>query len=191
LRAVLAEANVAHDGRADPEEVLGFLIDRLHVQLRADGARYDVLNAVLGGGVDDDLVRLLARTDAVAAMLGSEDGANLLSAARRAANILRIEEKKDGPHGGAVEPDLLELPEESALAAALDVAAPAVSREIANENFTSAMASLAALRAPLDAFFEKVTVNDPRPEYRRNRLALLARVRAAMDLAADFSQIEG
>jgi glycyl-tRNA synthetase beta chain len=182
---------VAAAGAADVEEVVGFLAERLRVQLRAEGARHDVLNAVLGTGLDGDFGRLLARTDAVAEMLGTEDGVNLLAAARRAANILRIEEKKDGPHDGTVDGGLLTAPEEVALAAALGSAEPVVAAAISSEKFTEAMASLAGLRPALDAFFEQVTVNDSRPELRRNRLALLGRVRAAMGLAADFSRIEG
>ena len=173
------------------DEVLDFILDRLRVQLRAEGARYDVLNAVLGAGQDDDLVRLLARTDAVTALLGSEDGANLLAAYKRAANILRIEDKKDGPHDGAVDATLLEQAEETALAAALATVEPNVTAALESEQFTNAMSALATLRAPLDAFFEQVTVNAERPELRRNRLALLHHIRAAMNLAADFSRIEG
>lgn len=175
----------------DAVELLAFLAERLRVQLRAEGARHDVLAAVLGTGLDDDLARLLARTDAVAALLGTEDGRNLLAGYRRAANILRIEEKKDGPHDGAVDVNALELAEEVDLAAALDEVAAETDRRLAAEEFSGAMAALATLRPHLDAFFERVTVNDPRPDIRRNRLRLLARVRAAMHLAADFSKIEG
>jgi glycyl-tRNA synthetase beta chain len=180
-------------------DLVEFLAERLRVQLRAEGARHDVLSAVLAREVDDDsmlrvdddLVRLLARTDAVAALLGTEDGKNLLAAAKRAANILRIEEKKDGPHDGAVDSSLLVDAAEIALAAALDAVEPAVDAAITAEDFVGAMGRLATLRAPLDAFFAEVTVNDARPEYRRNRLALLARLRKAMSMAADFSRIEG
>jgi glycyl-tRNA synthetase beta chain len=175
----------------DPAEVLAFLAERLRVQLRAEGARHDVLAAVLGTSLDDDLVRLLARTDAVAAFLASEDGANLLVAYRRAANILRIEEKKDGPHDAPPDPALLFRREEKNLAATLDRIEPGIEAAIGAERYTDAMAGLAALRAPLDGFFDQVTVNDPAPELRRNRLRLLARVRAAMNLAADFSRIDG
>ncbi|MBS0317014.1 MAG: glycine--tRNA ligase subunit beta, partial [Proteobacteria bacterium] len=175
----------------DVPDVLAFLADRLRVQLRTEGARHDVLAAVLGLGIDDDLVRLLARTNAVADLLGTDDGANLLAAYRRAANILRIEEKKDGPHDGAVDPRFLEAPEELALAQALERVEADVARLLGHERFAPAMEALASLRPKLDAFFDKVTVNAERPELRRNRLRLLSRVRAAMHLAADFSRIEG
>ncbi len=182
---------VVQAGLANASELIEFLAERLRVQLRTEGARHDVLTAVLSQGIDDDFARLLARTDAVAALLGTTDGANLLAAAKRAANILRIEDKKDGPHEGEVDPALLSLPEEQTLAACLDSVAPAVARAIATEHFAAAMAELASLRGPLDAFFASVTVNDERPELRRNRLRLLSRVRAAMSLAADFSKIDG
>ena len=178
-------------GLPDATELLDFLAERLRVQLRTEGARHDVLAAVLSQGIDDDFTRLLDRTDAVAALLGTEDGANLLAAAKRAANILRIEEKKDGPHDAAVDPALLVVPEEKTLAERLDSVGPAVADAIAAEQFASAMSDLATLRAPLDAFFASVTVNDPAPELRHNRLCLLSRVRAAMSLAADFSKIDG
>jgi glycyl-tRNA synthetase beta chain len=173
------------------QDVLAFIVDRLRVQLRAEGARHDVLAAVFAAGSDDDLVRLLARTDALAALLGTEDGANLLTAYRRTANILRIEEKRDGPHRAAPDPALFDQPEEHALAAALDAAEPRLAALLGAEDFTGAMAALAGLRAPLDAFFDRVTVNAPEPSLRRNRLALLNRVRVAMDQVADFSKIEG
>jgi glycyl-tRNA synthetase beta chain len=174
-----------------PAPLLEFIAERLRVQLRAEGARHDVLAAVLGLGIDDDLVRLLARTDAVADMLGTADGTNLLAGYKRAANILRIEERKDGPHDGAVDADCLEAPEEIALATALADVRNETSQLLAAEKFAAAMEALASLRPKLDAFFERVTVNDPRPQLRRNRLRLLANVRAAMHLAADFSKIEG
>ncbi len=173
------------------EDVLAFLAERLRIQLRSEGARHDVLAAVLAIGLDDDLCRLLARTDAVTAFLASDDGANLLTAARRAANILRIEEKRDGPHDGPVDPALLALPEEIALARALAQAEATVAEALAREDYEAAMAGLAALRPPLDGFFARVTVNTDAPELRRNRLRLLARVRAAMTRTADFSWIEG
>jgi len=177
--------------QATATEVLDFLFDRLRVQLRAEGARHDVVAAILGNSPDDDLTRLLARADALRALVESEDGANLLAAYRRAANILRIEEKKDAASytGAELNPAELTLPEEQALAAALDQAVPEAARLLAAENFAEAMAALATLRAPLDAFFDKVLVNEP--QFRRNRLALLARLRAAMESVADLSKLEG
>ena len=191
LAGLFEQAGETLPARPDVPDLLAFLAERLRVQLRAEGARHDVLSAVLGLGIDDDLVRLLARTDAVADLLRTDDGVNLLAGYRRAANILRIEEKKDGPHDGAVDPAFLEAPEEIALADALGAARARAEKRLADEDFALAMEVLATLRPALDAFFDKVTVNDTRPELRRNRLRLLSGVRAAMHLAADFSRIEG
>ena len=173
-----------------PREVMDFLAERLRVQLRAEGARHDVLAAVFAAGADDDLTRLLARTDAVAALLGTEDGANLLTAYRRAANILRIEARKDGPFDSPPDATLLREVAELDLNQALGVT-HAVSHKLEQEDFAGAMTDLARLRAPLDAFFAKVTVNAPEPDLRRNRLCLLHRVQATMDRVADFSRLEG
>jgi len=170
--------------------VLDFLIERLRVQLRAEGARHDVVAAAFTAG-EDDLLRLLARADALKALVESETGRNLLAAYKRAANILRIEARKDGPHEGAIDAALLAAPEEQALAAALDAAEPGSRAALDAEDFPGAMAALAALRAPLDAFFDGVTVNDPDKALRQNRLRLLNRLRGAMDAVADFSKIEG
>ncbi len=173
------------------QALLEFIADRLRVQLRAEGARHDVLSAVFAAGADDDLVRLLARADAVARFLATDDGADLLAGARRAANIVRIEDKRDGPHAGRVDPTLLAEPAEQALAAALDAATGSVQEALAAERFADAMLALAALRPELDLFFDQVTVNSPDPAVRENRLRLLAQVGAAMGRAADFSRIEG
>jgi glycyl-tRNA synthetase beta chain len=173
------------------QDILDFLAERLRVQLRAEGARHDVLAAVFAAGADDDIVRLLARTDAVTALLRSEDGANLLTAYRRAANILRIEDRKDGPHQGAPDPGLLSLPEERTLAHALRETDGIITPLFEREDFTAAMGAMAALRGPLDAFFDKVTVNAPEPDLRRNRLRLLHILRSTMDRIADFAKIEG
>ena len=172
-------------------DIIGFLAERLRVQLRTEGARHDVLTAVFAAGGDDDIVRLLARTDAVASLLGTQDGANLLAAYRRAANILRIEEKKDGPHHAAPDGRLFMLGEELKLDVALVHAQTDSDGALAAENYTDAMSAMAKLRAPLDAFFEMVTVNDPEPKIRLNRLRLLSRVRATINRVADFSKIEG
>jgi glycyl-tRNA synthetase beta chain len=179
---------------APANEVMAFLAERLRVQLRAEGARHDVLAAVFAAkgaqGADDDLTRLLARTEAVAALLGGADGANLLTAYRRAANILRIETRKDGPHDAPPDASLLREPAEIDLDHSLG-AIDVVSSLLEREDFAGAMTELARLRAPLDAFFDKVTVNAPEPELRRNRLRLLHLVQATMDRVADFSRLEG
>ena len=171
--------------------LLDFLAERLRVQLRGEGARHDVVAAVFGATPDDDLNRLLSRAEAVLGFVESEAGANLLAAHRRAVNILRIEEKRDGhAFDTGYEAHLLKLPEEAALAAALQEAGTRIRLDIEAEDFERAMEAMAGLRAPVDAFFEKVIVNDPAPELRRNRLRLLARLRTAMDAVADFSKIE-
>jgi glycyl-tRNA synthetase beta chain len=187
-----ARDNLHHPGvqPVPTSEVLDFVVERLRVQLRAEGARHDVLAAVFATGADDDIVRLLARSSAVASLLGTGDGANLLTAYRRAANILRIEERKDGPHDAAPAPGLLREPAEIDLNHALQ-AVPVVLQRIEQEDFGGAMAALALLRAPLDAFFDKVTVNAPEQDLRRNRLRLVHKVRSTMDRIADFSKIEG
>lgn len=172
-------------------DVVSFLAERLRVQMRAEGLRHDVVSAAVGAGGEDDLVRLLARADALKSLVESDTGANLLTAYRRAANILRIEDRKDGPHRGAVDKSLLTATEEKSLVAALDAAEPAAAEALRTENFADAMAALAALRTPVDAFFDRVTVNAEQPELRKNRLRVLARLRAAMDAVADFSKIEG
>jgi glycyl-tRNA synthetase beta chain len=171
-------------------EVLDFMAERLRVQLRGEGARHDVLAAVFAAGADDDLVRLLARSEAVAALLRTPDGVNLLAAYKRAANILRIEERKDGPHDGPVDASLLVDAEEIALHDAL-ARSGAADLLLADERFADAMAVLAGLRGPLDAFFDRVTVNASELAVRVNRLRLLAAVRRAMNRVADFSAIEG
>ena len=171
--------------------LLDFIADRLRVQLRAEGKRHDVLAAVFAAGSDDDIVRLLARTDAVAAFLRAGEGADLLAGARRAANIVRIEDKKDGPHRGTIDTESLVLGEEQALDATLAQTEAELDTLLAQEHFGAAMGELARLRPVLDAFFDKVTVNAPEPALRENRLRLLARVGSAMARTADFSQIEG
>ncbi len=185
------DAVVVPQARALGAELIDFLADRLRVQLRAEGTRHDVVTAVLGAAPDDDINRLLRRADSVRAFVESEAGANLLAAHRRAANILRIEEKRDGhAYDTGYERHLLKVHEEEALAAALEDAAPRIELDLSAEDFERAMEAMATLRAPVDAFFDKVIVNDPAPELRRNRLKLLARLRATMDAVADFSKIE-
>ncbi|GEC61604.1 glycine--tRNA ligase beta subunit [Gluconobacter oxydans] len=183
----------AANGRTGGElaKLPDFIAERLRVQLRSEGERHDVLAATLAGGLDGDLVRLLARTSALSEMIQTEDGRNLLAAAKRAANILRIEDKKDGPHTGAPDPALYTQDEERALATGLDQAVPAIETALKEERFTDAMQAIAALRPTLDRFFEAVTVNTPEPEVRANRLKLLSRFRETTALIADFGQIEG
>jgi glycyl-tRNA synthetase beta chain len=171
-------------------EVMAFIHDRLRVALRTEGARYDVLNAVFASQWDDDLTRLLARADAVTALLAGPDGADLLTAYRRAANILRIEERKDGLLDQPPSPELFREAAEFDLNHAIESSA-VVTSLLEREDFAGAMSRLAALRVPLDAFFTHVTVNAPEPDLRRNRLHLLNRVRSTMDRVADFSRIEG
>ncbi|WP_298089273.1 glycine--tRNA ligase subunit beta [uncultured Sphingomonas sp.] len=174
--------------RAVSADVLDFFADRLKVQQREAGVRHDLIDAVFALGGEDDLVRLLARVRALQAFVGTEDGANLLAGYKRAANIL----KKEGVTG--VEATALSYAPEQAeadLIAALDAAEPRASEAVAREDFEAAMAALASLRAPIDAFFEAVKVNDADPAKRAARLNLLARVRAAVHNVADFSRIEG
>jgi len=166
--------------------VLDFMLDRLRVQLRAEGARHDLVAASIGD--DDDITRILSRAAALQSLMDSDAGPNLLAAYRRAQNILRIEEKKDGPHTGPVEEAALDAPEERALNAALTEAEARAAAALAAEDFPAAMAALAALRAPTDDFFEKTLVNDP--AFRKNRLRLLSRLRSALDRVADLSKIE-
>jgi glycyl-tRNA synthetase beta chain len=191
LQAVLLRA--ADGLHADPaqiaQDVLAFIVERLRVQLRGEGARHDVLAAVFAAGSDDDLTRALARTEALAALLTSDDGVNLLAAYRRAANILRIEERRDGPHDGVVDATLLGEDAEGALHDAL-VRAERADGLLAEERFSAAMGALAELRGPLDTFFETVTVNTDEPPVRLNRLRLLAKLRGSLDQVADFSKIE-
>lgn len=172
-------------------DLLSFFNDRLKVSLKEKGVRHDLIDAVLALGGEDDFVRLLARVDALSGLIATDDGKNLLAAAKRASNILRIEEKKDGPHDGAVDAGLLTQDEEKALADALVAAHKQAAPLIEAEDFTGAMAAFAALRAPVDAFFEKVTVNAPEAPIRANRLRLLSQIRATLNLIADFSKIEG
>ncbi len=173
-------------------ELLDFLTDRLKVHLRERGVRHDLIAAVFALGSEDDLVRLLARVEALQRFLGGEDGANLLVAFRRAANILKIEEQKDGLRfEPRPDPALFRAAEEKALHAALAEAEGAIESALAAERFEDAMRLLARLRPVVDTFFDKVTVNAPEPDLRANRLRLLAAIPATLGRVADFSRIEG
>ena len=170
-------------------QVIEFLADRLKVQQREAGVRHDLIDAVFALGGESDLVRLLARVAALQAFVGTEDGTNLLAGYKRAANIL----KKEGVEGDQAwtAPTYTLEPAEADLIAALDAAEPKAAQAVKAEDFEAAMAALASLRAPIDRFFDDVTVNDADPAKRAVRLALLARVRAAVHMVADFSRIEG
>ncbi|KPF83253.1 glycine--tRNA ligase subunit beta, partial [Novosphingobium sp. AAP93] len=196
-----------------PAALVAFFADRLKVQQREAGVRHDLIDAVFALGGEDDLVRLLARVHALQAFVGTEDGANLIAGYKRAANILKKEGFTSSPlpvgegagdgyppsasaeHPHPTLPRAGEgyqaEPAEQALVDALDAAEPRAEAAVAAEDFTTAMAALATLRAPIDAFFESVTVNDADPAKRAGRLGLLDRFRAAVHKVADFSRIEG
>ncbi len=168
-----------------------FMIERLRVKLRADGRRFDILDAVLAKGMDADFVRLMQKIDAIESFLQTDDGLNLLAAYRRAANILRIESAKDGPYLQSADPEQLREDTERQLAAVLHERRPALSREIESENYSAAMKNLAAYRKPIDQFFNDVTVNADDPFLRLNRLFLLNDFVKQFDQIADFSKLEG
>ena len=200
-------------------ELLSFFADRLKVQQKEAGVRHDLIDAVFALGGEDDLVRLLARVHALQAFIGTEDGRNLHAGYKRAANILKKEDwhgmegeisatGEEDPLANVDDPDLATViaakmadrhgalpytpePEEQALIAALDAAEPQAAAAVAAEDFAGAMAALASLRGPIDAFFDKVTVNDNDPARRRSRLGLLDRFRAAVHKVADFARVEG
>lgn len=172
-------------------DLLSFFADRLTVLLRDKGQRHDLVAAVFALG-DDDLVRIVRRVEALAAFLATEDGANLLAGYKRAAQLLKAEEKKGALPEGAVATGLPNQPaEETALAFAAAAAASAVDAALEAEDFAAAMTALARLRAPVDAFFTAVMVNSDVAEERENRLKLLVQVRGVMNRVADFGQIGG
>jgi len=184
-------SEAAHKLDSTAPEILDFFADRLKVQQREAGVRHDLIDAVFGLGGEDDLVRLLARVRALQNFVETGEGTNLLTAYKRAANILKKEKWDEGRQvPDQVRDDGLE-PQEAALMEALDGAEPKASAAIEREDFTAAMAALASLRSPIDAFFDQVTVNDPDAAKRARRLDLLMRFRDAVDQVADFSRIEG
>ena len=177
--------------RAQSADLLAFFADRLKVHLREQGARHDLVDAVfaLGG---DDLLMIVRRVEALGRFLDTEDGEHLLTGTKRAINILRIEEKKDNvSYDQPPDPDLLKRPEEKALAKAVDQVEQEAAAAVALEDFAGAMTAMAKLRAPVDAFFDSVTVNTQDYYLRENRLRLLNRIRATTLTVADFSKIEG
>ena len=176
------------DGRKSETatQIADFFADRLKVQQREAGVRHDLIDAVFALGGEDDLVRLLARVKALQAFMATEDGTNLLAGYKRAANILKQAGEVSGTTAATPPTDA-----DAALLAALDAAEPAASTAVAEERFTDAMAALASLRAPIDAFFDSVMVNDPDEAVRAYRLGLLSRFTGAVHGVADFSKIEG
>jgi glycyl-tRNA synthetase beta chain len=181
--------------KADTEklsgDLLAFFADRLKVQLRDQGARHDLVDAVFSLGDQDDLLIVVRRVEALGKFLDSDDGKNLLAGTKRASNILSIEEKKDKrSFDGAPDASLYKLDEERALAQAIDQVKTEAGAAVAKEDFAAAMSAMAKLRPAVDAFFDKVKVNDDDPNVRENRLKLLNEIRAATRAVADFSKIQ-
>jgi glycyl-tRNA synthetase beta chain len=173
-------------------DLLAFFADRLKVQLREQGARHDLVDAVFALPGQDDLVLVVRRIEALGKFLDTDDGKNLLAGTKRAANILRIEEKKDNTsYTGAPDGALLDQPEEKELARAIGVAKAEADQAVNREDFAAAMTPMSKLRPHVDAFFEKVTVNVDDKNLRANRLRLLNEIREATRAVADFSKIEG
>ena len=197
LRTAFERAAALHDemrsGLARPtSDLLEFFADRLKVHLREQGVRHDLISAVFALGDEDDLVRLLARVDALGSFLKSEDGSNLLTAYKRAANIVAIEEKRDkARYDGDVDEAHLGQAEERTLHDGLVVTGGQFDQALVKEDFSAAMAAIAALRRPVDAFFDHVTVNCEDKVLRANRLRLLSQIRATLNHVADFSKVEG
>jgi glycyl-tRNA synthetase beta chain len=175
-----------------PRDLVAFFADRLKVQLRDQGARHDLVDAVFSLGGQDDLLLVVRRVEALGKFLDTDDGKNLLAGTKRASNILSIEERRDKrTFDGAPDATLYRLDEEKALAKAIDQVKAEASAAVAKEDFAAAMSAMAKLRPAVDAFFDKVKVNDDDPKVRENRLKLLNEIRAATRAVADFSRIEG
>ena len=192
LTGYSAQMPTRPDVAAKWSTLLAFIADRLRVYLRDQGKRHDLVSAVFASGSEDDLVRLLDRVEALELFLDSDDGANLLTAYRRAANILRIEEKKDGDsYAGQANPSLFVEKEERILHEHIAETRADADTALEHKSFVEAMAHMATLREPVDAFFDNVTVNCNDPARRRNRLLMLSQIRATLDRVADFSKIEG
>jgi glycyl-tRNA synthetase beta chain len=183
-------SQVSERARPTLLDLLGFFHERLKVHLRDLGARHDLIDAVLTEDADN-LLLIARRVEALVVFLNTEDGKNLLSGTKRAANILSAEEKKGTVISDRVDPALFNLDEEKLLHAAVNQAESQAAQAIQKEDFSGAMIALSALREPVDSFFEKVLVNDENPDIRANRLALLSRIRTATNTVADFSKIVG
>ncbi|WP_054309065.1 glycine--tRNA ligase subunit beta [Mesorhizobium sp. 1M-11] len=197
LRKAFAEANRARATGTTPDladnwasDLLSFFHDRLKVYLRDQGARHDLIDAVITPDADD-LLTVVRRVEALGKLLDTEDGKNLLAGTKRAANILAAEEKKGTAVAAAVDPTLFRDDAEKTLFGAIGQAEAQAGEAIGKEDFSGAMVALSTLREPVDTFFDKVLVNDDDAAVRANRLALLSRIRAATDRVADFSKIAG
>ncbi len=190
-RPVLSDPQLASQAVNVKMDLPGFFADRLKVLLRDQGKRHDLVDAVFALG-DDDLIRVVRRVEALDGFLATDDGANLLAGYKRASNILKAEEKKGAVPTGEVRTGLPGQPEqETALALAAAAAATAVDAALETEDFAAAMTALSRLRAPVDAFFDKVMVNSEVAEERDNRLKLLGQVRSVMGRVADFGMVGG
>jgi glycyl-tRNA synthetase beta chain len=187
----MGQAGVIGQSNRFSEDLLAFFADRLKVQLREQGARHDLVDAVFALEGQDDLLMVVRRVEALGRFLDTDDGKNLLAGTKRAGNILAIEEKRDRrTFDGAPNPALYSLPEEKALADVIDLVKVKASVAVMNEDFATAMSAMAELRPAVDAFFDKVKVNDDDPKVRENRLKLLNEIRAATRAVADFSKIQ-
>lgn len=207
LQPLFELAKHYHGTDSGEDDLLSFFADRLKVYLRDQGARHDLIDAVFSLGQEarsaegatgteksaqDDLLMIVRRVEALGEFLGTDDGANLLAGVKRASNILRIEEKKDKrSFDGAADPALFAQDEERALFDRIAEATAEANAAVGREDFEAAMAAMATLRAPVDAFFDHVTVNADEPQVRENRLKLLSQIRAATHAVADFSKIAG
>ncbi|WP_022711147.1 glycine--tRNA ligase subunit beta [Pseudochrobactrum sp. AO18b] len=196
LRALIAQAEkpmASIEGLASKDvgaDLLSFFHDRFKVYLKDEGARHDAIDAVLSADADN-LLLVARRLEALIVFINEEDGKNLLAGTKRAANILGAEEKKGTVVADSVDAALFNNEEEKALFAAVQSAETKAAEAIAKEDFSAAMSAMAELRAPVDAFFDKVMVNDENEAIRANRLALLAKIRSVTGQVADFSKISG
>ena len=178
--------------RAAWDTLRAFFSDRVRVHLRETGYRHDLVDAALRADTEHDLVGLVERVQALDRFLQSDDGANLLTAYRRAANILRIEEKRDNArYKGQADPNLFDQDEERILHKRIGMAKQSALDALNKKLPEDLMRAMATLREPVDAFFDHVTVNCEEPDLRRNRLLMLSQIRTALDWVADFSKIEG
>ncbi len=186
------EADVLEKFSSTKAELLDFFADRLKVYLKDQGVRHDLIDAVFALGGQDDLLMIVRRVEALSKFLETDDGKNLLAGVKRATNIVKAEEKKEASAiSGKVDQSILVKGEEKDLHRAIEAASALAHKALAEEDFEAAMRAIAKLRAPVDAFLDNVTVNDPNRDYRENRLRLLNRIREAVAEVADFSRIEG